>query len=136
MKFCENSTFFCIWIFYSRKNKRKVGFGSGKSSFSKDKYGNCWPKLFFWSAIKIHEIIRKHQFRREPIRLKSLAQTPRSLHCLGFVLYIYIFPMSDFLSKCLKGIFFLGNCCENRTKNKMFGEKCCENRTFWKKTFF
>ena len=26
------------------------------------KYGNCWPKLFFWSALKTHEILRKQHF--------------------------------------------------------------------------
>ena len=58
MKFCENSTFFGIWIFYSTKNKMKVGFGYEKSSFSRDKYGNCGPKFFLggdknsWNSAK------------------------------------------------------------------------------------
>ena len=58
----ENSSFFCIWIFYFRKNKMKVDLGYGKSSFSRDKYWNCGSKIFWGGTIKTHEILRKQHF--------------------------------------------------------------------------
>jgi hypothetical protein len=39
----------------------KVGFGYEKSRFSRDKYGNCGPKVF-GGTIKTHEILRKQHF--------------------------------------------------------------------------
>ena len=85
MKFYKNNTFFWIWIFYFqkygesrfwlqkqqffytwifffRKNKMKVSFGYEKKQFFGDKYGNCWQKLFVWSAIKTYEFLRKQHF--------------------------------------------------------------------------
>jgi hypothetical protein len=85
------------------------------------------------SAIKIHEILRKQQFVRKQIWSKSLAQTLRSLHFLGYVLQIYI-PHVRFLKKMPAGKIF-GEIAakiaqKSNTKNKIFGGKCCENRTF------
>ena len=63
MKFCENSTFFCIWIFYF-KNKLyyESRFWLRKKQFFGRKYRNCWPKLFFLWTIKTREILRKQHF--------------------------------------------------------------------------
>ena len=122
MKFCENSTFFCIWIFYFRKNKIKVGFGYEKSSFSRDKYWNCGPKIF-GGTIKTHEILRKQYFS-------------------AFFGYVsYIFPISDFFSKCPARKKIKGNFTKNKHKKQIFAGNCCENRTkikhkkqnFWRK---
>jgi hypothetical protein len=55
----------------------KVGFGYEKSRFSRDKYGNCSPKVF-GGTIKTHEILRKQHF----------------FFLLGYMLYI--FPISAF----------------------------------------
>ena len=48
MQFCKNSTFFCIWIFYSRKNKRKVGLWLWKKQFFKGQIRKLRSKCFFW----------------------------------------------------------------------------------------
>ena len=131
----ETAIIFCIWIFYFRKNKMKVSFGYEKKQFFGDKYGNCWQKLFFCElAIKTYEILRKQQFYREQRRSKSSAQTPRSLHFLGYVLHIYTFPMSDFLRKCPAGEQFWGNCCDNRTKIKHKKQNFC--RKMLQKSYF
>ena len=131
MKFCENSTFFSIWIFYLKKNKMKVDFGPEKSSFQGTNTETAVQFFFFLGGtIKTHEILRKQHF--SPF--------------LGYV--SYIFPISAFLSKGPAWKKFRGY--ENQTnfwrkllrksqkhkKQKMFGGKCCENRTFWKKNIF
>ena len=132
MKFCENSTFFYIWIFYFIKNKisrfwfRKKQFFKGQILKLRSKKNLGGGDKSSWTAFS-------------PF--------------LGYV--SYIFPISAFLSKCTEGKQLRRNFHENHTqkrnfwrkllrkshknqtqKNKLFGEQCCENRTFWKKKHF
>ena len=102
----ENSSFFCIWIFYFRKNKMKVIFGSENSSFSGSKYGkNLWPKP------RVH-----------------LAMCCTYFPCLIFQANA---PQGKFFGEIAAKIAQKSN-----TKNKIFGGKWCKNRTFWNKNIF
>ena len=136
MKFCENSTFFCILNCISEKIKWKSVLATKKYVFQGANTETVFPKHLGWGeTIKTHKILRKQ-------------------HLFPFLGYVsYIFPISAFLSKCPAGKkirwnfyenqtqkqTFGGNCCENRTKIKhkkqIFGENCCENRTLKKKHF-
>ena len=128
--------FFCIWIFYFRKNKMKVGFGYEKSSFLRDKYWNCGPKMFAgddknsWNSAKTalfplfglcvihmpHLCFLKEIHRWEKIRWNFYENQTQK---------------TKFLEEIAAKIAQKSN-----TKNKMFGEKWGENRTFWKKNIF
>ena len=79
----------------------KVSFGYEQSSFSRDKCGNCGPKLF-GGTIKTHEILQKQHF----------------FPFLGYV--SYIFSISAFLSKCTAGKKIRGNFYENQTQKSNF----------------
>jgi hypothetical protein len=137
MKFCENfrknrvkvgfgylfwlrkQQFFLHMNFvFQKKNKMKVGFGCEKSSFFGGRqYENCGPKL-------------------KPIRSKSLAQTPRSLPFLDYVLYI--FPMSISSANMPRGGKFWEKKLRKSHKNQKqnFWRKMLRKSYFLKKKHF
>ena len=138
MKFCENSTFFCIWIFYFRKNTMKVDFGYGKSSFSRDKYWNCSPKILgeddknSWNSAKTALF---PLFGLCVIHIPHLFFLKKMPHGDGEKIQGKFLRKSNTKNKFLEEIA-AKIAQKSNTNNKIFGGKCCENRTFWKKNIF
>jgi hypothetical protein len=123
----ENSNFFSAYEFFiSEKIKWKSVLGSKKDVFWEE-IRKLRAKIIFLVSYKNSWNSTKTAVFQGANMVTIFSQTPRSLHFLGYALYIYTFPMSDFLRKCLAGENFWRNCCENRTKIKH------KKQNFWTK---
>jgi hypothetical protein len=115
--------------FLFQKNKMKVGFGCEKAVFWK-KYGNCRPKLFFWSAIKIHETT---VFQGANM-VKIFSSTPAFTPLFGLC-FVHIYSMSDFLKNAPQGKILGEIAAKIAQKTKFLEENAAKIVLFEKKTF-
>ena len=110
MKFCENSTFFYIWIFYFRKNKMKVGFGCEKSW---EEIRKLWAKIIFLVSYKNSWNSTKTAFFQGANTVKIFSPNPAFTPLFGLC-FVHIW----FLKKMPSREIFFGKLLWKSHKNQ------------------